>query len=49
VLSVGGRQLTPRLPAGAIAWVEAPLALLPQSPRRFLVTGLAAVKVVAVK
>jgi SAM-dependent methyltransferase len=49
LLSVGGRHLSPRLPAAAVAWVEAPLAALPRAPRRPLATGLAAVKVVAVK
>jgi SAM-dependent methyltransferase len=49
VLTVGGRRLSPILPAALMRPVEAFLGALPRAVRRPLSRGLAAVKVVAVK
>lgn len=48
-LSVGGRRLTPLLPAAVVRPVEAAIAALPRRLGRKLARGLAAVKVVAVR
>jgi SAM-dependent methyltransferase len=49
VLSVGGRRLSPLVPASAIRPLEAVLGWLPQSWRQSLGRPLAAVKIVAIR